>query len=408
MQNVIVEIGAYMTAITLRAPSLLDEEIFLKTTNESVSLYASFIKAPQTHEEYLAYLAKGEQASDKYFLAWMNNEIIGVFNISGIAQEGVFKSAYLGVNANIKFAGKGLMSQALKLVLQEVFLSIKLHRIEANIQPDNLASILLFSNNGFQQEGYSPRYLYIADAWRDHLRFALTYEDWVSLDSKSQPLLITRKQARAIDKICVENYSIPSVILMENAGRGIVDYLLQFHPKGKIIICCGKGNNGGDGLVVARHLDNKGYNVAILLFAEPGELQGNTKINYDIALSSAINITIIGKDELTNLESYLNEAEWIIDALFGNGLQGPIAAPYDIVIDAINASGKKVLAIDIPSGLDCDNGETLGTAIIASHTATMAAKKIGFTNPKAKKYLGLITIIDIGAPKSCLEPDLIL
>lgn len=207
---------------------------------------------------------------------------------------------------------------------------------------------------------------------------------------------LSRSEARAIDKAAMETYGIPGIVLMENAGRGIVDYFLAQKPQGKIVICCGKGNNGGDGYVIARHLDNQNIPVHILSFAKPSEIMGDAKINYDIVLKSNIHLTPIHQQDIA---SELFDAEWIIDGLLGTGLQGEVQEPFVDVIHAINQARKKVLAIDIPSGLDCDTGEPLGCAIIADCTATMVGMKKGFNNPHAKNYLGHIFIVDIGIPK---------
>lgn len=166
--------------ITLHEPSMHDEENFFAAMNKSEAFHSPFITAPKTPEEFATYLEKSKKESEKYFIASSNdNKIIGVFNISGIMQ-GVFKSAYLGYYASVDSAGKGLMSKSLKLVLREIFTTLDLHRIEANIQPTNTASIHLVTNNGFLKEGYSPRYLKINGTWQDHFRFALTREDWLS------------------------------------------------------------------------------------------------------------------------------------------------------------------------------------------------------------------------------------
>lgn len=166
--------------IKLREPSVQDEAIFISTMNKSQEFHFPFISAPKTPEEFTNYLEKSKKESEKYFLAYSNdNEIIGVFNVSGIVQ-GVFKSAYLGYYASVDFAGKGLMSKSLKLVLKEIFTTLDLHRIEANIQPTNKASIHLATKNGFFKEGFSPRYLKVNGIWQDHFRFALTREDWLS------------------------------------------------------------------------------------------------------------------------------------------------------------------------------------------------------------------------------------
>lgn len=166
--------------ITLREPSAKDEDTFLSTMDKSQGFHFPFITAPKKPEEFANYLEKSKKETEKYFIACSRgNEIIGVFNISGIMQ-GVFKSAYLGYYASVDFAGKGLMSKALKLVLKEIFTTLDLHRIEANIQPTNTASIHLATKNGFLKEGFSPRYLKVNGIWQDHFRFALTLEDWFS------------------------------------------------------------------------------------------------------------------------------------------------------------------------------------------------------------------------------------
>ena len=217
------------------------------------------------------------------------------------------------------------------------------------------------------------------------------------------PFILTRAQSKEVDQLCMEKYHIPGLILMENAGRGIVDYLLSLKPVGKIIICCGKGNNGGDGLVVARHLDNQAIPLHVLLFSEPDELKGDAKINYDIVVHSEIPLTVMNQHNMHHLNHYLAEASWIIDALLGTGLVGELKPPYDQIIKTMNDATKKILSVDIPSGLDCDTGEPLHTAIRATATVTMVGFKSGFVNANAKQYLGDVHIAGIGAPRLLLS-----
>lgn len=166
--------------IVLREPSLRDETAFISAMKKSCDFHFPFITAPTTTEEFQLYLNKSDQESEQYYIAWNDDlQIIGVFNISSIMR-GVFKSAYLGYYATAESARKGLMSEALKLVLKEIFTTLDLHRIEANIQPTNTASIQLAKKNGFIKEGFSPRYLKINGIWQDHFRFALTFEDWLA------------------------------------------------------------------------------------------------------------------------------------------------------------------------------------------------------------------------------------
>lgn len=167
--------------VHLRQLTSTDEASFLLTMQKSRDFHYPFITAPQTAEEFHAYLPKYQADNRRCYLALTpDNDIVGVFNISDIVQ-GVFQSAYMGYFASVTYAGLGLMSQALKLVLKEIFLDLKLHRIEANIQPANTVSIHLVTRNGFLKEGFSPRYLKVNGIWSDHFRFALTYEDWLAL-----------------------------------------------------------------------------------------------------------------------------------------------------------------------------------------------------------------------------------
>jgi ribosomal-protein-alanine N-acetyltransferase len=167
--------------IILREPGLEDETCFLDAMNESRHFHSPFVTPPQTSEAYKTYMERTQQPNQKSYLAFIDSgALLGVFNISEIVR-GAFQSAYLGYYANANYAGQGLMSQALMLVLNNIFNKLSLHRIEANIQPSNTASINFVKNNGFLKEGFSPRYLKIKDEWCDHIRFALTYEDWLAI-----------------------------------------------------------------------------------------------------------------------------------------------------------------------------------------------------------------------------------
>ncbi len=206
-------------------------------------------------------------------------------------------------------------------------------------------------------------------------------------------MILTRDQVRAIDRRAIEEFGVPGVVLMENAGRGAAEVLLSLGARGPILICCGKGNNGGDGFVVARHLENRGLIVRVLLFAKPEELAGDAATNYEILRRSGVPMEVRAGPPL-------GSAEWIIDALFGTGLAGAVRPPFDAVIAAINASGAKVLAVDIPSGLDCDSGQPLGPTVRADHTVTFVAQKKGFENPASHPWVGTVHVVDIGAPRA--------
>ena len=169
--------------VTIRKPIASDEDLFLSAMQRSLSLHEPWVKSPQTKEEFQKYLERINLPNQMAFLACNPiGDILGVFNISEIVR-GAFQSAYLGFYAVADYSGKGYMSQSIKLVLKNIFEEMKLHRIEANIQPENFLSINLVKSNGFVKEGFSPRYLNINGFWRDHERWALTYEDWLQKTS---------------------------------------------------------------------------------------------------------------------------------------------------------------------------------------------------------------------------------
>jgi NAD(P)H-hydrate epimerase len=218
-------------------------------------------------------------------------------------------------------------------------------------------------------------------------------------------MFLSRTQVRDLDRRAIEEYGVPGVVLMENAGRGCADVLQTLGVRGRVVICCGKGNNGGDGFVIARHLDNAQIAVRVLLFASAKELEGDAAINYRIIAKSGLPIVTWGAASLDRewLQKELAAAEWIVDALFGTGLSGPVRPPFDQLIAAINASAASVFAVDIPSGLDCDTGQPLGAAVRANHTATFVALKKGFADPAAREWLGRVHVVPIGIPRALLS-----
>jgi NAD(P)H-hydrate epimerase len=216
-------------------------------------------------------------------------------------------------------------------------------------------------------------------------------------------MFLTREQVREVDRRAVEEFGVPGVVLMENAGRGAAEVLRSLGARGPVVVCCGKGNNGGDGFVIARHLDNHGVPVRVMLFARPEALSGDAAVNLEIVRRSGLAVEVrAGADEAA-LRGELSAAEWVVDALFGTGLAGPLRAPFDGVVAAINACGAKVLAVDIPSGLDCDTGEPLGATVRARHTVTFVAAKAGFANPASRGWVGELHVVDIGAPRVVVE-----
>jgi NAD(P)H-hydrate epimerase len=206
---------------------------------------------------------------------------------------------------------------------------------------------------------------------------------------------LTRQQCRELDRRAIHDYGVPGVMLMENAGANVARLLLSLGVRGEVAVCCGKGNNGGDGFVIARHLDNAGVALRVLVFADTDRLDGDAAVMFDILRRSAMPV------EVWPDPSRLNGVEWIVDALFGTGLSQPVRPPYDGLIATINAAGAKVLAVDVPSGLDADTGQPLGVCVRADHTATVAAAKVGFAAGAA--WVGQVHVIDMGAPRAALQ-----
>lgn len=169
-----------MNTIIIREPTLEDKDAFITAMQHSQTLHHPWVKSPQTPQEFNDYFNHYQKDNQKSFLVCdSSGNIVGIFNISEIVR-GLFQNAYLGFYAVMDYAGQGYMSSGLKLVLQHVFEEMKLHRLEANIQPENIRSINLVKNNRFRKEGYSLRYLNINNTWRDHERWAMTYEDWLN------------------------------------------------------------------------------------------------------------------------------------------------------------------------------------------------------------------------------------
>ncbi|HLJ11997.1 MAG TPA: NAD(P)H-hydrate epimerase [Planctomycetaceae bacterium] len=223
------------------------------------------------------------------------------------------------------------------------------------------------------------------------------------MTTKSVPHPLTRQQVRDVDRRAIAEYGLPGVVLMENAGRGAAELLVRLGASGRIVICAGKGNNGGDGFVIARHLGFSEIQTSVLLFCQPEDLTGDAALNYRVLAKAGQEMIVMGAaPDVARLDRHLAAADWIVDALLGTGTQGAIREPYLTAIAAINRSGKKVLAVDLPSGMDCDTGQSLGACVRADHTATFVARKVGFDAPAAAPFTGQVHVIDIGVPRRLL------
>jgi NAD(P)H-hydrate epimerase len=215
---------------------------------------------------------------------------------------------------------------------------------------------------------------------------------------------LSREASRKVDQIAIEQFGMSGLVLMENAGRGCVDTLCELGITGPVVICCGKGNNAGDGFVIARHLDLRGFSAKVLLWCEPSELRGDARANFAILQKTGVPMIVFDEQfDARQLVEQLERADWIVDALLGTGAKGDPRPPLDQVIPLLNQATAKRLAIDLPSGLDCDSGQPSATTFRADHTCTFVTPKLGFQNSAAQAYVGVVHVIDIGVPRQVLS-----
>jgi hydroxyethylthiazole kinase-like uncharacterized protein yjeF len=214
--------------------------------------------------------------------------------------------------------------------------------------------------------------------------------------------VMSRDEVRAVDRWAIEEIGVPGVVLMENAGRSCAEFICERSEKGPVpfSVFCGAGNNGGDGYVIARHLKNAGFEVRVVVCASREKITGDARINLDILerIGQAIEwLDPSNPDTPDRVRTAAAGALIVVDALFGTGLQGELRAEYRKIVDAINGLKIPILAVDIPSGLDCDTGRPLGSAVRATWTVTFVAAKKGFAaNPQSRDYTGQVYVASIG------------
>jgi NAD(P)H-hydrate epimerase len=215
--------------------------------------------------------------------------------------------------------------------------------------------------------------------------------------------VMSRDEVRAFDSWAINTLGVFGVVLMENAGRSCAELIkekLSDQSNHSVCVFCGKGNNGGDGYVVARHLLNNKIKVKVIICGDPAKVKGDAKINMDIltGVNQPIETLDMSADDLAErVAKYASDSDIIVDAIFGTGLQGELKENYKVLIEVINAQQKHVVAVDIPSGLDCDSGEPLPVAVKAKQTVTFAAVKKGFAeNSQSAQYTGEVYVASIG------------
>lgn len=232
--------------------------------------------------------------------------------------------------------------------------------------------------------------------------------------------VFTREAVRALDRACIDEAGLPGLILMENAARAVADECLEALDirDGLVLIICGGGNNGGDGLAAARLLDNAGVRTRIALLAPDDRLSPDAAVHARVARSTGLGIDDVhahadgpaaGLDEIAGREG---EPDLIVDAILGTGADRPLDERMRSVVSWINRralNGAFVVAVDVPTGLDCDTGEPLtpgagdGGVVRADVTVTLAGLKEGLLREEASGYVGEVVVGDIGAPRSLME-----
>ena len=206
---------------------------------------------------------------------------------------------------------------------------------------------------------------------------------------------------RRLDAGATNEFKIPGLLLMENAGRSVAEEILKTGAQ-KIAVICGKGNNGGDGFVVARHLHNHGREPEITLIGARADIKGDALLNLEIA--EKMGISVHTYDDVVSLK--LERSDLIVDAIFGIGLSRNVGEPYKSTIEKINklsASGTTVVSIDVPSGLNADTGEVMGVAVRANITVTLACEKEGLRTGEGPRYAGRIVVGYISLPRSLMK-----
>jgi ADP-dependent NAD(P)H-hydrate dehydratase / NAD(P)H-hydrate epimerase len=223
--------------------------------------------------------------------------------------------------------------------------------------------------------------------------------------------ILSAAEMREVDRLTTARYGIPSLALMENAGASVAEFIAQRWPKfaqRQIVVLCGKGNNGGDGFVVARRLRELGAKPEVHLFAAPEEMQGDASANCKRwqELSGALHL-VRNSGELQNIKPALEAADIIIDALLGTGTRGAVEGLLAETIEAVNKRRgpvrSAVVAVDIPSGLVADTGEAIGACVNAMYTITFSAPKTGMTLGTAADHTGQVIVRDIGSPAELIE-----
>jgi len=215
------------------------------------------------------------------------------------------------------------------------------------------------------------------------------------------------RDMREVDRISIEEMGVPSLTLMENAATAVTQALLELVPEllaGSVTVLCGRGNNGGDGMAVARLLRGKGYEPQVLLAAEPSSLSGDAAAQLGRLRSSGVPFTVVSTpDSMPATAARLCDSDLVIDALLGTGLSGPARGYQAEIIKAVNDSGAFIAAVDIPSGLSGDALGPSGETVEADLTLTLALAKPCLYTPEGAPFCGEVVVLDIGEPREAVR-----
>jgi NAD(P)H-hydrate epimerase len=219
----------------------------------------------------------------------------------------------------------------------------------------------------------------------------------------------TAELMRKLDQKAISEFGLPGMVLMENAARGVVGALWRAFPDlatSRVAILAGRGNNGGDGLAVARYLLNRGLSCRVFLLAPPEEIKGDAGANLEILKKMGVVVReILNLREWEEQKPLLDEADILLDGIFGTGLRGPVEGFFREIIQSVNALNKPVVAIDIPSGVDADSGQVLGACIRARMTVTFGLVKRGLLVHPGAGAAGKVVLVDISLPRAALEGE---
>jgi NAD(P)H-hydrate epimerase len=219
--------------------------------------------------------------------------------------------------------------------------------------------------------------------------------------------ILNAAQMREADRYTIEEIGIPSLVLMENAGRQVVSAIeaaYESRLEGRVAVLCGRGNNGGDGFVVARTLLQRGIEAAVFVIGSVADVRGDARTNLDILGRLGVTVVEIADEQSWELHfSEISQCTLIVDAIFGTGLRSPLAGMLETVVADINASEIPIVSIDLPSGVSADMPQLIGDCIDASMTVTLAAPKLPLVLPPGEAFAGDVVIADIGIPYEVID-----